>query len=492
MKKYILGFVFVYTCLISAFSQNLNVDKTTLTPSVSEQTVARIENNNPEEATSNNTASFKNRGLYSYGMNRSLGPLGLGAVNFTPYTFGSYVPGTDVPMRLVLFDDGSTGSTGKFGIGYYEETLSGTKNRVMAFYLNYGTVSRYGFFDNYTANVAGSANGNEFVTFYALRKSVGIGNTSPSALLHISGTTYNSNNNLAIFEGLPNGLLTSRLIFTGNSGYGARNNIDGYGYTNSTTPTQTSAPLLLQPNSGGFVGIGTWYAPPANSPNYFNPASLLHLQMGNLQISNSGAPAPVLSSKSGISIGAVGTQTVASTDYSWIQASSGPLVLNPLGTNSMATSGAGSTQNNNYVAIGFTPPYTSTGQGNAIPAGYNLIVQGKILCEEMKIELKSNWYDHVLKPGYKLMTLDSLQLYINKNSHLPDIPSAEDVKKNGIMAGEMNGLLLKKVEELTLYMIEQKKNSDNLETQIELLKKQNELLMQQVQLLVNQKSPTGN
>ncbi|ABG60453.1 hypothetical protein [Cytophaga hutchinsonii] len=224
-------------------------------------------------------------------------------------------------------------------------------------------------------------------------------------------------------------------------------------------------------SNNGFIGMGITA-----------PSSLLHIQGGNFQITNSNV-APDMS-KSGLTMGVIGTTTAnTSTDYSWIQASSGPLLLNPKSLNDLT----GTTNTNNFVGIGFEKSsITSLG---TIPAGYNLLVRGKILCEELKIKLKtgSTWYDHVLKPDYKLMSLDSLELFINENNHLPDIPSEAEVKENGIMAGEMNGLLLKKVEELTLYVIEQNKATVIQAEQIELLKKQNELLIQQMQLLTGNK-----
>ncbi len=211
------------------------------------------------------------------------------------------------------------------------------------------------------------------------------------------------------------------------------------------------------------------------------PASKLHVQLGNIQITNSGAPTIPRTTKTGLTLGSEGTSTLASTDYSWIQSSSGPLLLNPLSDNTFTT------QTNNYVAIGLTKAAIV----GTVANGYNLLVGGKILCEELKIKLNSgaSWYDYVLKPDYKLMSLDSLELFINQNSHLPDIPSEAEVKENGIMTGEMNGLLLKKVEELTLYMIEQNKNTTAQAEQIELLKKQNKLLMEHVQQMVQNNQP---
>lgn len=93
-----------------------------------------------------------------------------------------------------------------------------------------------------------------------------------------------------------------------------------------------------------------------------------------------------------------------------------------------------------------------------------LTVKGKIHAEEVIIDLAVP-ADYVFKPNYKLMPLPQVEQFVKKNSHLPEIPSASEISKNGLSVGEMQNKLLQKVEELTLYAIEQQK-------QIELLKKE--------------------
>ncbi|WP_303316204.1 hypothetical protein Q4Q34_12525 [Flavivirga abyssicola] len=86
---------------------------------------------------------------------------------------------------------------------------------------------------------------------------------------------------------------------------------------------------------------------------------------------------------------------------------------------------------------------------------YRLSVKGKVRAEEVKVY--NTWADFVFQTGYKLPTLKEVEEYIKENGHLKDIPSAEEVKANGIELGEMNKLLLQKIEELTLYVIDLKK-----------------------------------
>jgi hypothetical protein len=85
-----------------------------------------------------------------------------------------------------------------------------------------------------------------------------------------------------------------------------------------------------------------------------------------------------------------------------------------------------------------------------------LSVNGNIRAKELKIEA-ANWPDYVFERDYQLPTLEQTEKHIQEKGHLPGIPSAAEVKAEGIEVGEMNAKLLKKIEELTLYLIELKK-----------------------------------
>lgn len=95
---------------------------------------------------------------------------------------------------------------------------------------------------------------------------------------------------------------------------------------------------------------------------------------------------------------------------------------------------------------------------------YSLAVNGRIGAKELKIENSScYWADYVFEEDYELMPIDELDCYIDEYGHLPNIPSQEEVENNGGMdVGEMQGLLLAKVEELTLYMLELKRENEEL------------------------------
>ncbi|MCG8311535.1 MAG: LamG domain-containing protein [Cytophagales bacterium] len=116
------------------------------------------------------------------------------------------------------------------------------------------------------------------------------------------------------------------------------------------------------------------------------------------------------------------------------------------------------------------------GIGTYETKGYKLAVAGKIIAEEVKVALQTNWPDHVFDEKYKLNNLTYLENYIKTNKHLPNIPNAEFVAKEGYNLGEMDSKLLEKIEELTLYLIEQNKRTELLIKEVELLKEENQEL----------------
>jgi len=87
-------------------------------------------------------------------------------------------------------------------------------------------------------------------------------------------------------------------------------------------------------------------------------------------------------------------------------------------------------------------------------ADYTLAVGGKAIAEAVTVQLQGTWPDYVFKKDYQLPSLTDVKTYIDQNQHLPDMPSEAEVAKDGLDLGEMNKLLVKKVEELTLYLIE--------------------------------------
>ncbi|MCL6275431.1 fibronectin type III domain-containing protein [Muricauda sp. 2012CJ35-5] len=88
-----------------------------------------------------------------------------------------------------------------------------------------------------------------------------------------------------------------------------------------------------------------------------------------------------------------------------------------------------------------------------VPTAYKMAIDGKLLAEEVRVELSGSWPDYVFQDDYDLMTLDEIKAFIQLHGHLPNMPSAQKVEREGIAVGELNKRLLEKIEELTLHTI---------------------------------------
>jgi hypothetical protein len=105
----------------------------------------------------------------------------------------------------------------------------------------------------------------------------------------------------------------------------------------------------------------------------------------------------------------------------------------------------------------------------AVPAsGYTLNVDGKIICEELKVQLSTSWPDYVFDARYNLKSLDELEAQVKKDGHLPGILSAAAVESDGgIEIGEMQRRMLEKIEELYLYVFELNKENKELKARLD-------------------------
>jgi hypothetical protein len=124
---------------------------------------------------------------------------------------------------------------------------------------------------------------------------------------------------------------------------------------------------------------------------------------------------------------------------------------------------------NGNVSIGVTTPAT----------GYKLTVAGKIICTELKVQLQP-FPDYVFEKNYKLRTIKEVENHIDTYKRLPGMPSAAEVESKGMNVGEMQGKVVEKVEELTLYIIQQQKQIEASQKQVEALQQLVEKLQQQV------------
>lgn len=137
--------------------------------------------------------------------------------------------------------------------------------------------------------------------------------------------------------------------------------------------------------------------------------------------------------------------------YMGIFGANNDLYLDPANSNLLITSG-------------------NVGIGTMFPTE-KLAVKGVVRAQEVKVD-NENWPDYVFNDNYASLSLTETEAFIKANKHLPEIPSAIQVKEEGILIGEMNARLLKKIEELTLHLIRQEKDMLILKKEVQLLKKQ--------------------
>jgi hypothetical protein len=121
--------------------------------------------------------------------------------------------------------------------------------------------------------------------------------------------------------------------------------------------------------------------------------------------------------------------------------------------------------NDGKVIIGVVPGITA-------PGNYKLYVEQGILTEKVKIALKTtaDWADYVFDKNYKLPSFTELEKYINQNKHLPGVPSAEEMVNTGNDLAKTDAMLLTKIEELTLYILQSNKEKELLKNEVNKLK----------------------
>jgi len=120
--------------------------------------------------------------------------------------------------------------------------------------------------------------------------------------------------------------------------------------------------------------------------------------------------------------------------------------------------------NSGTVFIGAVP---TTSRGDT---ALKLSVNGNIYAKKLTVT-QLNWADYVFDPGYKLLPLQEVETFIQQNKHLPEMPSAKQTASNGLSVGDNQALLLKKIEELTLYIIQHDKEIANLKNQLKEVRK---------------------
>jgi len=305
---------------------------------------------------------------------------------------------------------------------------------------------------------------------------VGIGTSSPSALLHIGamegygGTPYASSTLLKVYQPF-NSSIQSASIDLGMCQPHARiTGIGSYAWNSSgqmafSTMQDAGVTEVMRLDQHGNVGIGTT-TPAAklevrgnllfltgSHQFYLNEGTLIDpLKAG---IRDNGGDV-VMNAKNN---GKLFLNRDVNSDV-WIESS-------PDGINNIEIA---TFKANGNVGIGTTTPQTK------------LAVNGDMVAKKVTVTL-SGWPDYVFAKGFRLPALKKVKEYIDIHHHLPEMPSADSVEKNGLDLGHNQALLLKKLEELTLYTIRQEHQIEILKEEVKGMKKMQQQIDQLSALL---------
>lgn len=284
---------------------------------------------------------------------------------------------------------------------------------------------------------------------------LGIGTTGPAVPLHVSGTgelfrlnatspymTFHNSNVEKAWIGCDAGNMNIGTV-------GANTTGNLYFYTN------TGARMSIFAN--GRVAIGTLANTIDAKLNVDNSGSVTQAVFGS-----SGTGVSILGSYPGIAFNSYYT-----TAFKAIGTGYGADISCDPTTGNLWFRSHGSANANATQSLSTRMTMYNDGRlviGNIAPAtNYLLSVDGRIMCEELKVQSSGNWPDYVFADDYKLPSLSEVENHINKNGHLMGIPSACEAEENGVSVGDMQKKLLEKIEELTLYVIILEKKVNALE-----------------------------
>lgn len=296
---------------------------------------------------------------------------------------------------------------------------------------------------------------------------IGIGTTSPGAKLDVNGVIRTVPASGLFFDNAANFWRISQTV-TGLSG--------------KLQFTQDGVADIFTLQGNGNIGIGT--TSPSAFLHVFTSVAGMNTQLAKFEYLQPGARGSgyisILSGtrttdieqNSGDGTFRFGTYMDSNivNNYSASEGGYGNInfVTGNAGGSSVAMTIGGGTQKGN-IGIGTTDPH-----------GYKLAVNGSAIATSVTVKLYANWPDYVFNKNYKLPTLAEVKTYIDKNHHLPEIPSEQQIIKEGLNLGEMNKLLVKKVEELTLYLIEKDNKDKDQSTQLKAQQEQINKLQQQL------------
>jgi hypothetical protein len=288
---------------------------------------------------------------------------------------------------------------------------------------------------------------------------VGVGTTNPFTKLHVNAgaiyVTQSVNDDYLMFDHAGINTWRTRLTSDNGSSYVIGNDLGGLFNNKVLTLAVNGNVGIGSANPNARLDVDGAILLPGSTGNTQGRPALSHTRITG-EIAGYSTSSPLaddgfLRLSAGGGTNAIAKSFIDLSGYSTVPEMRENITLGTAGLERMRITG------NGFVGIGTTSPREA------------LSVNGNIRAKEIKVEA-TNWPDYVFGKNYRLSSLAEIEKHIQEKGHLPGIPSAKEVESTGIDLGDMNAKLLKKIEELTLYLIQYGKEMNAVKAELKSLK----------------------
>lgn len=379
----------------------------------------------------------------------------------------------------------SVGGNGNVAVGYYSLPLStgsgniGIGNTTPA---SLTSGDNNIFIGNGTAANLTSGDNNVFIGKITVNNfpstATAVGNDAKRTIILADGTSLNSSQKLLISENgcaginIGNNAIPQNRLVINATGTGAQPGTAGLrfnNYTNTTTSITNPTNKVLSLNANGDVILVNDLVGTGNTNQTLSlSGNVLSLTSGG-SVTLPTSPLCNLYACDGTIVTSPTNSTNPTPGLRTVTMGNNNLFFNTSASNFQdGTAGSGRIYIGNTMNSGSFPNLNSD---PGVMSQFRLLVEGGILTERVKVALRStaNWADYVFANDYKLMSLKELDQYIQENKHLPGIQSSEELLKNGLDVADMQAKQMGKIEELTLHVIAQSKEIEELKAQVKAL-----------------------